>query len=1476
MMKHKVIRRILSIFTALVICLSYATPMGTNLPFGESLSSKAYGAEHWADPFMKKLVSDGVLQGNKQGELNPEMGITRAEFVTMINRAFGYKKKGTITFTDVPQNEWFANDIAIAYNQGYFTGAENNLAKPNDILKREEAVTLLCRALKIEGISDDSFRFTDSRDFSYWSKEYIYAATQKEYINGYPDQTFRPSYQMKRGEMSKVLADATGSLVQQSGDTTVGYTAGNVTLNTSGTTLRNTTIPGDLYITGGVGLGYTTLENVTVLGDLIISGAGESNQGGDSVVLKDCNIRTMYINSSNGKKISVRAEGNTDIDKTVVKSEAYLEEANVRYSAFKDVELNGPTGTGLHLSGIFDNVSVFGPSNSLFLQKGYISRLQVDEEATAAKVFLEKGTEANDVFLDVGTAITGQGKIVNIVVGTNGSNISMLPENIAIRPGVTATINGKPMTSADAELNALKPTFINGPTPDNVLPTAADAIFQVNKPGKVYWMVKPYTDGVAPASPSLTDLTQPKTATGVKFANLSAMQNTNTTIKMAGLTAGTKYDLFTVLVDLGNNSSTIVRTPLSTTDNIQPKFHVGTPVVTPNATSVAIEYSTTKDATVYWAALKTKTTAPLATDIMNTAKPIYGSVARGYKTGGKDLPVTISTTSDANVLQGTLAEATPYDLYFVIKDYSGNVSTVTKISTSTKDVTAAKFLPSYPKVETSNPTTLILKYSTDKDTTLYWAVYKKDTKFPPISPNATPPAIGSTEELKAKQNAVMTGNSAVKFGKVNTTNNKEGSVNITGLSAQSLYDLYLVLEDKAKNLSPVTALIDVSTLDNTKPAASLVFSEVINGNPVSGSDINLQFSEVVYTTDNVRLRDMTDKTVLRQNIQLYDNSGIRPALMNITFSALSIKEEDSKTVVTFNKDSINLASGNKYYFVLNNIKDSSNNKMDVNTKLPEFMTVPPLVDIFKQGVDGQDIGFIIEPQVQNTAPSTRFDIILQSDANIEFELSTYNGNNGVFSSTPTSTFSNLTLQKNVPFSLELLMKSTLDACAFTSLSSLTDMQYALKITKLEGNTIRNSWNQNVTVTAKGITGSQDTLRTIAADVNRNLNSLINSADAAIVTNPNNISITKAFSDSVTPTFNSGYPKFIEGDAGMRVQVNTDKECTFYWVLAEANKITTTPDALQILSGNPKTQGGQSGNYPVSSGGTEVEFNIENLKPETDYVIYYLAKGTPAAKNSDIGSTIKTTLRTTQPTLEIAMDSAGNKYVDIKANSNSTGKLYWMIFATDSLPPASMTAEDLIIRPGNLMSMAVNSGDQSIIANETITVRVNGLDEKKVYKFFATVQKPLSASPATMKFIDNVRSADRTPPAIDSASTSLSYYTTELTPNVYTGSLYIAFTEPLYYITNVGDGTYAPLTVAKIQEMMPDVVVSSSNVEPGTNAVRNITIKFSRTNMGAGMSISNSICDASNMIAGQLIMTLLPNTDPLTSSTIPATWKVEFK
>ena len=73
-------------------------------------------------PYLDKLVEWGVMKGDANGNLDPNRAITRAEYVAMTNRAFGYDEVGPIPFSDVSDRAWYAEDIAIGYNAGYFQG----------------------------------------------------------------------------------------------------------------------------------------------------------------------------------------------------------------------------------------------------------------------------------------------------------------------------------------------------------------------------------------------------------------------------------------------------------------------------------------------------------------------------------------------------------------------------------------------------------------------------------------------------------------------------------------------------------------------------------------------------------------------------------------------------------------------------------------------------------------------------------------------------------------------------------------------------------------------------------------------------------------------------------------------------------------------------------------------------------------------------------------------------------------------------------------------------------------------------------------------------------------------------------------------------------------------------------------------------------------------------------------------------------
>lgn len=122
---------------AVVMCVSLAAPA-------------AAAASGTLQPYLDKIVSWGVMRGDINGNLNTEKTITRAEFVTMINRAFGFSRTGTTPFKDVPASAWYAEDVGIAYTIGYINGTTATTFSPYSSVTREQAAVILARILMLQ------------------------------------------------------------------------------------------------------------------------------------------------------------------------------------------------------------------------------------------------------------------------------------------------------------------------------------------------------------------------------------------------------------------------------------------------------------------------------------------------------------------------------------------------------------------------------------------------------------------------------------------------------------------------------------------------------------------------------------------------------------------------------------------------------------------------------------------------------------------------------------------------------------------------------------------------------------------------------------------------------------------------------------------------------------------------------------------------------------------------------------------------------------------------------------------------------------------------------------------------------------------------------------------------------------------------------------------------------------------------------
>lgn len=830
---------------SLLLALTILLGLAPALPVQEAQA-------HWAEPYLSQLVEWGVIRADQADA--PNQKLTRADFMSITNRAYGYHEPGETPFTDVEEKDWFYDDVGIAYTARYIKGTSPTTVSPGDPLTRETAATILGRNMMLQESAGEILDFTDAREISSWAKGTIKASLEHYLVEGYDDGSFKPQKDLTWGEMAAMLTHIVGTPLQEPGDYSLGGVFGNVTITSPGVTLRDSIISGDLYITGGVGLGDVKLENVTVLGRIIASGTGESESGEASILLRNVVADELLVDNLQDNYVTIRSEGITEIGRTTVRTSAYIEDNTPDGLGLKYISLEGdpPPAEGeegaedyvpvqLDLAGRVEEVVNRTPGSQVRAAKGTVAKLTVDEAATDSRVIIDRGAVVTELNLDVGTNVSGQGDVGKLNVNAPGSIVTMLPDQIYIRPGLTAVINGQVMDSTGAEESSLDPMLLSGyPMVTDIAPTTATAVFATNKRGTVYWAVSAIADG----SVEEDDLIKPPAygAIAIQRGSLASPQgDTEITAPIAGLTADGSYYLSAVLVDERGQRSPTKVISFTTPDNTVPAFNEGYPYMSLiEDTRAQTTVSATKTCVLYYALLPEGAKAPTVNDMRTAA--VSGNL--GY--GVRSLTKNVEDSFFVNDL--TLEEKKNYVVYFWLTDVNGaNSSEIISLPFTTVDKTPPEFLVE-PWVVRSGDNNVDLSFRLNENGTFYWAVVPTGADFPRPRPGQS--SILLTDEYAKQQ--VMSGIKALAFGQAAAAADTDVPFTVNGLEPETTYDLYYVAQDEAGNTSITVKRITISTNDNSGPTVIQRFTAFIGDDdtkrPTKDTDLILEFSENVRST----------------------------------------------------------------------------------------------------------------------------------------------------------------------------------------------------------------------------------------------------------------------------------------------------------------------------------------------------------------------------------------------------------------------------------------------------------------------------------------------------------------------------------------------------------------------------------------------------------------------------------------------------
>lgn len=161
----------------------------------------------WFCNAVKFAFEKGITSGVSDTEYAPQGKVTRAQFITMLCRAYNIPEMTGDNFADCGDT-WYTGYLAAAKQMGISNGVGDNMFAPDKEITREEMVALIYNYLKsvgeINGESDKT-SFADDSDISDWAKAAVAYAAENGIVNGKDENKFDPKGNATRAELAQIF-----------------------------------------------------------------------------------------------------------------------------------------------------------------------------------------------------------------------------------------------------------------------------------------------------------------------------------------------------------------------------------------------------------------------------------------------------------------------------------------------------------------------------------------------------------------------------------------------------------------------------------------------------------------------------------------------------------------------------------------------------------------------------------------------------------------------------------------------------------------------------------------------------------------------------------------------------------------------------------------------------------------------------------------------------------------------------------------------------------------------------------------------------------------------------------------------------------------------------------------------------------------------------------------------------------------------
>ena len=163
--------------------------------------------DHWAHYDVEFMANEGLVAGKGEGVFDPDAQITRAEYVTLLDRAMKYEVAAGETYPDVPADAWYAPYVAAGTKAGIINGITADTFGVGSEISRQDMAVMILRVLNLKNveIAAKDGEFKDGGKIADYAKDSVYAVRNAGIINGYEDNTFAPNASLTRAEAATVI-----------------------------------------------------------------------------------------------------------------------------------------------------------------------------------------------------------------------------------------------------------------------------------------------------------------------------------------------------------------------------------------------------------------------------------------------------------------------------------------------------------------------------------------------------------------------------------------------------------------------------------------------------------------------------------------------------------------------------------------------------------------------------------------------------------------------------------------------------------------------------------------------------------------------------------------------------------------------------------------------------------------------------------------------------------------------------------------------------------------------------------------------------------------------------------------------------------------------------------------------------------------------------------------------------------------------